>query len=715
MNLIKTNFIGVVFVYCFLLLLSVDMVGAEINRRELVERHRVIINKVNPDSPSQVGNGHFAFGADITGLQTFIPFNILADWSWHSFPMPKATKIEDFQDTPLVVYDKIVPYQYPDHNHPQISSWMAENPHRFNLGRIGFRLLKKDGTEALEKDLSQTHQEIDLWSGVIESHFFLEGVAVNVKTFCSPSEDRIGTMVDSELISQGRLGIFIDFPYPQSNEFQKYLGRYDVPESHLSTVVKQTSSHLFIRRQLDESLYGVGVNWSGVCDVLFPEKNKETGAPLSHRFLFQPTREESSFSMTFLFSKQNSDEYKISAEMILEESKKAWEKYWMSGAAVDLSESKDPRWKELERRIVLSQYLMRVNEAGSLPPQESGLVNNGWYGRYHFEMIWWHGVHYGLWGRWELFDRYLEIYKKFLPTSIARARKQGYQGARWPKCTGDDIDRDWPHPIHATLIWQQPHPIYFAEMDYRLHPTDETLKKWEDIVYQTADFMADFVHYDEDKDRFVLGPPIYIVSENTDNMKTFNPTFELGYWSYGLRVALEWNKRLNKPVVRKWKDVLEKLSALPQEDGVYITHEGIQNMWTKFTFEHPALIGVFGMLPGDGVENDVFKKTLERVIEKWDFNRTWGWDFPMIAMAAMRSGFPELAVDFLLHPSSGFQFNEHGLCTGGPFPYFPANGGLLTAVAMMCAGWDGNSFGEFPGFPKDGSWCIKAENFVQSQ
>ena len=399
MNLIKTNFIGVVFVYCFLLLLSVDMVGAEINRRELVERHRVIINKVNPDSPSQVGNGHFAFGADITGLQTFIPFNILADWSWHSFPMPKATKIEDFQDTPLVVYDKIVPYQYPDHNHPQISSWMAENPHRFNLGRIGFRLLKKDGTEALEKDLSQTHQEIDLWSGVIESHFFLEGVAVNVKTFCSPSEDRIGIMVDSELISQGRLGIFIDFPYPQSNEFQKYLGRYDVPESHLSTVVKQTSSHLFIRRQLDESLYGVGVNWSGVCDVLFPEKNKETGAPLSHRFLFQPTREESSFSMTFLFSKQNSDEYKISADMILEESKKAWEKYWMSGAAVDLSESKDPRWKELERRIVLSQYLMRVNEAGSLPPQESGLVNNGWYGRYHFEMIWWHGVHYGLWGR----------------------------------------------------------------------------------------------------------------------------------------------------------------------------------------------------------------------------------------------------------------------------------------------------------------------------
>lgn len=44
----------------------------------------------------------------------------------------------------------------------------------------------------------------------------------------------------------------------------------------------------------------------------------------------------------------------------------------------------------LERRVVLSQYVMAVNEAGSLPPQESGLVNNGWYGKYHHEMIWWH-------------------------------------------------------------------------------------------------------------------------------------------------------------------------------------------------------------------------------------------------------------------------------------------------------------------------------------
>ena len=36
-----------------------------------------------------------------------------------------------------------------------------------------------------------------------------------------------------------------------------------------------------------------------------------------------------------------------------------WPKFWNSGGAIDLSGSRDPRWPELERRIVLSQYEWR--------------------------------------------------------------------------------------------------------------------------------------------------------------------------------------------------------------------------------------------------------------------------------------------------------------------------------------------------------------------
>ncbi len=45
------------------------------------------------------------------------------------------------------------------------------------------------------------------------------------------------------------------------------------------------------------------------------------------------------------------------------------------------------------------------------------------------------------------------------------------------------------------------------------------------------------------------------------------------------------------------------------------------------------------------------------------------------------------------------------------FPtYLPANGGLLTTVAMMASGWDGAPNNHAPGFPKDGTWKVKYEN-----
>jgi hypothetical protein len=272
------------------------------------------------------------------------------------------------------------------------------------------------------------------------------------------------------------------------------------------------------------------------------------------------------------------------------------------------------------------------------------------------------------------------------------------------------MDREWPHPIHAMLIWQQPHPIYFAEMDYRLHPTKETLEKWRKVVFETAEYMADFAYYEKTADRYILGPPIYIVSENTKPQTTCNPSFELGYWRYGLRTAQTWRERLNLTRDQKWDDVLKKLSPMPQQDGVYITHEKTDSMWTKFAFEHPALIGTFGMLPGDGVDIETFKRTFDKVLSTWNFNRIWGWDFPMLAMAAARTSRPESAIDILLHSSGRFQFDEHGLATGGPFPYFPSNGGLLTAVAMMAGGWDGST-GDAPGFPKNGNWVVQYEGF----
>ena len=71
-----------------------------IDRKSVVERHRIITTELNSKSPAQAGNGEFAFGVDITGLQTFIPFNTISQWSWHSFPLPAGQKAEDFKGSP---------------------------------------------------------------------------------------------------------------------------------------------------------------------------------------------------------------------------------------------------------------------------------------------------------------------------------------------------------------------------------------------------------------------------------------------------------------------------------------------------------------------------------------------------------------------------------------------------------------------------------------
>ena len=699
--------ISLVSLFCLSVFLPLSVMGEPIDREAVVKRHRVCTTGTLLKSPAQVGNGKFAFGMDITGLQTFVPFNTLSDWSWHSFPLPEGMRAEDYRPVVVETHGKKIAYELRNPDQPELSEWLTKNPHRYNLGRIGFRLLREDGTEAREIDLGNARQEIDLWTGVVYSRFELNRKEVKVRTVCHPDKDMIGVSIESELLNDGNMSIYLDFPYPDGRYFKHYIGRYDTISGHTSTFEKLAPNSVRIARTMDDTHYYATLDWTGPA-TFSRESEKE------HTFLLQP-RHTSTFSFTCCFSPEPVADVTEPVASIERKSAASWEKYWRSGAAVDLSGSKDPRWLELERRIVLSQYLMRANESGLFPPQESGLVNNGWFGRFHFEMIWWHGVHYGLWNRMECFDNYLNVYKDFMPKALERAKSEGRSGARWPKCTGN-FNREWPGSAHAYLIWHEPHPIYFAEMQYRQKPVPETLEKWKDVVLNTADYMADYLFYDKKTKQYVLGPPVVVVSENTDPLQTINPIFELGYFRYGLRTALEWADRLglSEKRTKKWKEVLSKMAPLPVADGVYTTYEGIPDMWTKYTYEHPALTGVYGMLPGDGVDQPTFKRTLEKVSKEWQFNRIWGWDFPMLAMAAARTGQPALAIDMLMHPSAGFQFDEHGLATGGPFPYFPSNGALLTAVAMMCGGWDGSE-GEAPGFPKDGSWTVRYEGFVPMQ
>lgn len=652
-----------------------------IDRQALVARHQVVLTNADEKLVLQAGNGEFAFGVDVTGLQSLYG-HTMSHWGWHTFPLPAGQRLEDFKLAPWDTHGRTVGYATDAKGQEPLYQWLRENPHRINLGRIGLRHAGKTVTRA---DVTRVRQELDLWRGLITSRYALGGEPVEVETCCHPTRDVVAVRFSRPLT------IALTFPYGSPGlsgaDWQK-------PSAH-ETKMTQAGHRADFARKLDMDQYVASLAWLGDGHLVQEEP---------HTFVLADTRE---FVCRFGTTAETNDLPTFA--QVKEASAAHWERFWTTGGAIDLSASKDPRWRELERRIVLSQYVLAVNEAGSLPPQESGLVNNGWNGKFHLEMHWWHGVHYALWDRWPLFERSLGWYPRILPEARAIAARQGYRGARWPKMVGPD-GHDAPSGVGPLLIWQQPHPIYYAELDYRDHPTPATLQKWREIVFETAEFMASYAHFDAKTDRYVLGPPLKTVPENTSAKDAMNPAFELSYWRFGLRLAQQWRERLGLPREPEWDKVLKGLAALPQQDGVYLQQEGMTNTYTQWNWEHPSLVGPLGLLPGDGVDPAVMKATVQKVWQTWQWDRkTWGWDFPMLAMGAARNGEPNIAVDALLHPAERNRIAANGFSAGGPYPYFPSNGGLLAAVAMMAAGWEGAPAAPAPGFPEDGSWTVRWE------
>ena len=379
---------------------------------------------------------------------------------------------------------------------------------------------------------------------------------------------------------------------------------------------------------------------------------------------------------------------------------------------VDFSGSLDPRANELERRIVLSQYLTRAQCAGAQPPQETGLTYNSWYGKFHLEMAWWHMVHFFLWNRPGLMEENLSWYESAAGKAEETALRQGFKGVRWQKMT-EPSGNDSPSSVGSFLIWQQPHIIYFAELYYRQFQDTVTLNRFKDLVFATADFMASYAWYNPEKSRYELGPALIPAQECFDPNTTLNPPFELSYWYWGLNTAIQWSRRLGQSPNPEWVKVREGLSPLFSKDGIYLPAESVPLAYGEGTHmrDHPAVLGAFGALPLCPLYDiELMQNTFDFVWENWQWEDTWGWDFPLTAMTAVRLGQPERAMDALfMDPiTNTYLRNGHNYQNERLRLYLPGNGGLLAAVAMICAGYDGCTIPN-PGIPRNGLWAVKWE------
>ncbi|SFL94045.1 hypothetical protein SAMN04487943_105183 [Gracilibacillus orientalis] len=679
------------------------------NRKSIVQKHNPNINQLEALSPLSIGNSEFGFSVDFTGLQTFpqlyeTPLGTQSNWGWHYSMGKNLYKSSDIEYQTFDHYGRKVPYPMQPENKEEAYHWLRQNPHRLQLGQLSFQFLDENEKVVDINAITEINQELDLWSGIIISRYAVNGQEVLVKTVCDPNSDAIGVYVSSTLLLTGRLQIIQSFPSPDvsHNSWAKATTlNWDHQERHQTIELDYNDYVVNLKRVMDEDSYYV--RW---------EKNGGSFTRLdTHQYQIIPPHHQSEYSFTVSFSPEKSTKVDSLSDMMTA-SQHYWKEFWQKGAFVSFAGSTDTRANELERRVILSQYLTAIHSNGSIPPQETGLMYNSWFGKAHLEMHWWHAAHFPLWGRADRLNKSLQWYTTIIPIAKKIASGQGYEGARWPKMVGVDGEQS-PSPVAPGLIWQQPHPIMLAELLYRDNNSLSMLHQYQEVVFESADFMADFASWDEEEQVYVLGPPLIPAQECHRMEDSKNPPYEIEYWKYGLETAVKWAERLGVAPNKKWSHIANHLKRPREKDGVYLAHENGDHTFTEKNHDHPSMVAALGILPGSLINKETMKNTLFKVKDEWQWDTAWGWDFPMCAMTAARVGETELAIDFLLMDAvkNTYLPNGHNYQRPGLTAYLPGNGGLLIAIAMMVAGWDDHTSGDYPGFPKNSKWNIEAEGF----
>src|SRR5829696_137450 len=252
-----------------------------IDRAALVRRHDPVLRKPDPLSPLSVGNGEFAFTADVTGLQTFpeeyeslAPLCTMAQWGWHTSPRPAGLEGKELRLTPYDTHGREVLYHTGSEGQKELYDWLRENPHRLHLGRVGLRLNAPGRGEAKLSDITDVEQRLDLWAGVLTSRFSVWGEPVTVKTAVHPDVDILAVSVESGLISRGMLAVRFAFPYGsptmQAADWRR-------PERHRTRVFKLAPGRALLERKLDDDRYFVLIDAEGAATL---DEEKEGGHEL---------------------------------------------------------------------------------------------------------------------------------------------------------------------------------------------------------------------------------------------------------------------------------------------------------------------------------------------------------------------------------------------------------------------------------------------------
>ncbi len=291
--------------YSFLVaLLLFSCTTEKIDRKSVVTRHNVTHAEIDSLSSLTVGNGEFAFTADITGMQTFpqnyekgISLGTQSQWGWHSFPNEGNYSFDDVYKNYWNGQDSVpYLYQFGEGTSRQIEAtkWLRENPHRLHLGLIGLEIKGVYNNSKIENP----KQELNLWTGELKSYFEIGGVPVEVITLVHQSKDMVSFKIKSDLFREEKMQIKLDFPYAHH---EKFSSGHDLENPHLHTtrITSQTDNSAVLKRSIDEDGYFNQISWSGKAELVKVDY---------HGFLIYPSKDRNEIEFSSLFSKEQTEE-----------------------------------------------------------------------------------------------------------------------------------------------------------------------------------------------------------------------------------------------------------------------------------------------------------------------------------------------------------------------------------------------------------------------
>lgn len=599
-------------------------------KQEFVSKYDVKLNSLDIANPLTIGNGNFAFTCDITGLQTFsnlykaIPLCTMSNEIW--------AEREAVGEVPYQTYKKASDGSkvcYMTDTKGKDYQQFRDDVFKFNLFRLVF--LYKGKVLDVSK-LSSVSQHLSLYDGKIVSIFSYQGERVEVETKIPQSHNNIQIHVFTKLRD---LAIQILFYEPSSS----ITGVLESPQPAIC------EKNHFVRES-DSVKYSIyfKTNLERAQDVFFI---KETSCIL--------------FSLDQDFEDDND-----------------MHTYFEAAKSIDTKDD------ELNRRMVLSLYLMKVNTLGIYPPAETGLTCNSWYGKFHLEMHLWH--HLGLirFGLYSYVIPSLRWYLSLYESARRRALEQGYQGIRLPKMT-DYRGIDTPSNIGCLLIWQMPHLLLMLDEIVKQDETIIQVEEYLPLIIGLIDFMVSFYY---EKDGFYhLDSPLIPANENVE-WSCDTPIFEECYTIHAFEIFKEWIKKYNIYCdVSKINDIIERHVPLEIKDNCYEAYIGCKDTYSKYNHDHPMMIGMYSYFKSSIVQKKFIKNTLHKILNDWSLDDTWGWDFPMLAMCAENIGDHALAISILKMNAlkNGYLKNGHNpqLPKKALPLYLPGNGAFLLAISHM--------------------------------